>query len=100
MASNRLIWHPEAFEEAEQARAWYLERSPLAARGFVVALEAAVDAVASTPQRWPKRHSEVRQYIFANRYPFTLVYRDYGDCILIVAVAHQSRRPEYWIERL
>jgi hypothetical protein len=33
-------WHPEAILDAEFACNWYAERSPFAARGFLLALEA------------------------------------------------------------
>jgi hypothetical protein len=39
VASNELIWHPEAIVDAEDARSWYADRSPFAARGFLLALE-------------------------------------------------------------
>lgn len=33
------------------------------------------------------------------RFPYFVVYRDRSDCVEIVAVAHQSRRPGYWRSR-
>lgn len=33
------------------------------------------------------------------RFPYFVVYRESGDAIEIVAVAHQSRRPGYWRSR-
>jgi plasmid stabilization system protein ParE len=33
------------------------------------------------------------------RFPFSLIYSEEPGAILIVAVAHQRRRPEYWLER-
>jgi len=35
-----------------------------------------------------------------NRFPFRLIYRVRGPEILIVAVAHDSRRPRYWRDRV
>ena len=49
MASNEPRWHPDAIKDAETARNWYAERSPFAARGFLLALDAAVDAVVEAP---------------------------------------------------
>jgi len=34
------------------------------------------------------------------RFPFRLVYRNQPGRIWIVAVAHLSRKPNYWLERL
>ena len=33
------------------------------------------------------------------RFPYFVVYRDRGEFIEIVAIAHQSRRPGYWRSR-
>ncbi|MBI2994403.1 MAG: hypothetical protein HYY48_09565 [Gammaproteobacteria bacterium] len=55
MASNEPHWHPEAILDAQDARNWYAERSPFAARGFLLPLDDAMAAVLGTPQRWPVR---------------------------------------------
>ncbi|MDA2933861.1 type II toxin-antitoxin system RelE/ParE family toxin [Acidobacteria bacterium AH-259-D05] len=68
-------WHPEAIVEAEEAQNWYAERSPLAARGFLLALEESIAAVMEAPERWPLGKHGCRQYVFPNRYPYNLVYR-------------------------
>jgi plasmid stabilization system protein ParE len=99
VASSELIWHPAALAEAEEARDWYAARSPMAARGFLLALEEAVNAVAEAPERWPKHRYGCRRHVFPNRYPYTLIYRFAAD-LEIVAVAHQKRRPGYWKHRL
>jgi toxin ParE1/3/4 len=33
-------------------------------------------------------------------FPFFLIYRPAADELLVVAVAHQSRRPDYWLARV
>jgi plasmid stabilization system protein ParE len=98
VASIEPQWHPEAVSDAEAARDWYVERSPFAARGFLLALGAAVTSVIESPERWPERLSGCRQCPFKSSYPFWLVYRMRPE-IEIVAVAHQRRRPEYWSRR-
>ncbi len=97
MASSEPDWHPDAIADANEAKAWYAERSPLAAHGFVLAVDQAVAAVMEAPERWPVRRKGCRHYVFPNRYPFDLIYRlDPRGRIQVVAVAHQKRRPEYW----
>ena len=98
MASNEPLWHPEAILDAEGAREWYSERSPLAARGFLLSLEHAVQAVIEAPESPPAYEHGCRRYVFPNRYPFVLVYR-VGPPLQIVAVAHQRRRPGFWKDR-
>ncbi len=84
--------------DAEEARNWYAERSPLAARGFLLALDQGINAILDAPERWPKRRYGCRTYIFPNQYPYTLIYRLIPG-VEIVAVAHQKRRPGYWRHR-
>jgi hypothetical protein len=51
------------------------------------------------PKAWRawREGSELRVRILT-RAPYTIVFLD-GDSITIIAVAHQRRRPGYWIER-
>jgi plasmid stabilization system protein ParE len=98
MVTNEPQWHPEVILDAEDARNWYTERSPLAARGFLLALDDAVKTVLESPERWPPRSNGCRYYIFPSRYSYTLVYR-LGQNLEVVAVSHQRRRPEYWKHR-
>jgi plasmid stabilization system protein ParE len=98
VATNEPRWHPGAIADVTEAREWYAVRSPLAARGFLLALNAAVTAVTEGPGRWPKGRFDSRRYVFPRRYPYTLVYR-LGQPLLIIAVAHHKRRPDYWKSR-
>jgi hypothetical protein len=33
------------------------------------------------------------------RFPYSIVYKEAADKIMIVAIAHQRRRPGYWRRR-
>jgi toxin ParE1/3/4 len=35
-----------------------------------------------------------------DRFPFTIVYTELPDEVLIIAIAHASREPGYWRARL
>jgi plasmid stabilization system protein ParE len=95
VASREPIWHPQAFADAEEAKNWYEERSPLAARGFLLALDRGIREILEAPERWPKHRYGCRRYVFPNPYPFTLIYR-FAERVKIIAVAHQKRRSGYW----
>jgi toxin ParE1/3/4 len=52
-------------------------------------------------------HPELGQFVgrglkraLLHRFPFSLIYSVEIDAILIVAVAHQRRRPGYWRDRI
>jgi plasmid stabilization system protein ParE len=97
VASHEPRWHPEAVAEAEEARNWYQERSPLAAHGFLLAVREAVQTVMEAPRRWPQHRYGCRRYVFPNRYPYCLIYRVKGGGeVEVVPVSHDKRRPGYW----
>jgi plasmid stabilization system protein ParE len=78
---------------------WYAERSQRAAAGFETEFERAIDSIAADPERYPLCDDRHRFYLM-RRYPFQVIYRKASeDRLLIVAVAHASRRPGYWAER-
>ncbi|MHB9003921.1 MAG: type II toxin-antitoxin system RelE/ParE family toxin [Coriobacteriia bacterium] len=41
---------------------------------------------------------DIRKLVLA-KFPYSLIYEIDGDVVLILAVAHQRRRPHYWRER-
>jgi len=41
----------------------------------------------------------IRRYL-VKKYPFGILYTVYHDEIVVVAVAHLSRQPSYWVARL
>ena len=98
MATSELQWHPDAILDADVARDWYAERSPLAARGCLLALNDAVVAVVRAPDQCPEKDDGCRHHIFISRYPYTLVYRTAPN-FQVVAVAHHRRRPGFWVGR-
>jgi len=91
-------FHPEAVREAEAARNWYLERSPVAAKAFADEIEEAVDRVC----RWPELHATYlhgTRRCLLRRFPYIVVYRRIENVVEILAVAHARRKPGYWRDR-
>jgi plasmid stabilization system protein ParE len=90
--------HAGAEADYEEALAWYLDRSPQAADRFEAAVGEAIDAIAAHPTLFPRCDARHR-YILLRRYPFSLVYRDDGDAVRVIAIAHSKRRRGYWSDR-
>lgn len=38
--------------------------------------------------------------LLVGRFPYKIVFREFGHRLVILAVAHQSRAPEYWHGRV
>lgn len=89
----------EAEEEYSRSLDWYAERSRRAADAFEAEFTRVLEAITKDPERYPLFDNRHRSYLM-KRYPFQVIYRNTStDRILIVAVAHTSRRPGYWSGR-
>ena len=82
----------------EDAQAWYEERSLFAASAFLRELSTAIQRIGQTPYAFPLADAGTRR-ILLDRFPFTIYYRVTADAVVVVAVAHQKRRPGYWSSR-
>ncbi len=94
----KVEFHPEAERELLEARRWYRERSKLAARAFATDIAYSVRQIAAAPNCWPETRPGERRFVLS-RFPSSILYRVKTDLIFITAVAHQKRRPGYWLDR-
>ena len=63
-------------------------------------LEAVFAMILRFPQAAPQwRNRKDRRVAALDRFPFTLPYQIIGDEIVVLALAHTSRRPGYWSRR-
>lgn len=92
-------FRPQARRELLEAGRWYLaDGGYLAAGRFEVAVKEALGLLEQRPHLGSPAYADVRTWPL-KRFPYTLVYRMNGDVLSVVAVAHQSRAPEYWAGR-
>ncbi|MBF0262273.1 MAG: type II toxin-antitoxin system RelE/ParE family toxin [Magnetococcales bacterium] len=68
-------------------------------RAFLAEVLAALELVRRYPAAWNPLSANTRRCRL-RRFPYGLIYHEDGSDILIVAVAHLHRRPEYWRDRL
>lgn len=85
--------------ELDQAIRWYELQAPGLGDAFLIEMLAAADRVSRYPEAWHMLDDGVRRCRL-NRFPYGLIYTtDKGD-VLVLAVAHLHRRPDYWRGRL
>ena len=94
----RVKLHPDARAELRTARNWYYERSPLSAIVFAQTVDKALSKIREAPNTFPPADHGTRKFTL-QRFPFNIFYQMRENAIVIVAVAHQKRRPGYWSER-
>lgn len=90
--------HPEARAELIEARNWYHDRSPLSSTAFSHAVDRAISRIRESPNSFPVADHGTRKLVL-QRFPFNVFYRFSEVEIVVVAVAHQKRRPGYWSDR-
>jgi plasmid stabilization system protein ParE len=93
----------EAGAEAEEATRWYeLQRAGLGLE-FLKAVDAALARIEENPKIGARLFGfeDVNiRHVFVRRFPYKVVYLELADRIEVLAVAHDRRRPAYWLERL
>jgi toxin ParE1/3/4 len=92
--------HPDALGDLRDAASFYREQAGTnLSQSFLGEFERSIDVLLlhpslGSPWRRPKR----RRYRMKH-FPYSLIYSTSEDEIRILAVAHHSRRPDYWAER-
>jgi len=100
MRTDAVDLHDEASAEYDAAFDWYLQRSPDAALKFDAEVEHALSQIVEAPRRWALGTHSTRKFLL-RQFPFILIYLERPSGVIqIVAVAHTSRRPGYWKDRL
>ena len=95
----RLAWQSQAKVEFVEALKYYRDQAGLdIARDFNQATMQAAQRLLDYPEMGVKTGHRARRFVLHD-YPYTLVYRVMPETIIIVAVAHHSRRPGYWAGR-
>jgi len=85
--------------ELDQAIHWYKAQAPGLDNAFLIEVLSAADRIARLPEAWHRLGEGVRRCRLS-WFPYGLIYTvDNGD-ILVLAVAHLHRRPDYWRDRL
>ncbi|HTY22018.1 MAG TPA: type II toxin-antitoxin system RelE/ParE family toxin [Desulfomonilaceae bacterium] len=90
---------PEAEEEFREATRYYELEAPGVGVAFVAEVRKAVRSIIENPYAAVAVGSGVRRTLL-NHFPYNILYAVEPDLIVIVAVAHQKRRPRYWEARI
>ena len=88
-----------AKEEMIEAMLFYETASIGLEIDFLDDLQRTIDTLTVYPELGQPIDSDFRR-ILLHRFPFSLIYALEQNGILIVAVAHHGREPEYWRSRL
>jgi len=95
---------PEAAQELEEAAAWYEhEQAGLGVR-FLDAFEHAFQLLEEPNPPLLSMDGEAGkrgvQRLLLHKFPFSLIVTEMHESLVIAALAHHSRKPGYWKERI
>src|SRR5688572_14540828 len=92
-------YHRLAESELVESALYYESRRAFLGESFLDLVDAALVGIQSNPA-WGKPGKFNTRSWKVRRFPFRIVYLEQGACLWIVAVAHLSRKPNYWLKRL
>ena len=95
----RIRFSEAANNELNDACDWFEQQQSGLGLRFRSDVREAALRIAGSPLLFPVELEEVWRYVM-NRFPYILRYVLRGDEVWFMAVSHQHRRPDYWVERI
>lgn len=95
----RVVYTWLAVQELKEAAAQYEMELPGLGKRFRQDVRKASNRIAAYPFAWTVSSPGFRSCIM-HAFPYKLIYSIEKDHLLVVAVAHQHRKPDYWISRI
>jgi len=94
-----LFFHPEARAEFLSAIDFYEACRSGLGYDFAAEIQLTVETIRRFPKAWPVLEGDIRRSLI-RRFPYGIIYTEEDNVILILAVMHLHRDPEYWKHRL
>jgi plasmid stabilization system protein ParE len=94
----KIIFTELAKAELSDAVAYYeLEYEGLGKK-FKEEVKTSILRINQFPTAWSTERGEVRKCLM-HKFPYKILYSIEKDHLLIIAVAHQHRKPDYWVDK-
>jgi toxin ParE1/3/4 len=94
-----VLFHSAAEAELYDAIAFSESRQAGLGLSFQSEVEHVVDLIQQHPDRWASYKDIAYRKCSLDRFPFSVFYLELEDVIWIAALAHQKRKPGYWLHR-
>jgi len=88
---------PALIEYQEAIEFYKLQTEGLEKR-FISEIDKSISIIKNYPEIFPEYTNHTRKAV-VNIFPYNLIYSVVNQNIIIIAVAHQHRKPSYWINR-
>jgi plasmid stabilization system protein ParE len=94
-----VIFNELAVSEMNDAIAYYeLQFSGLGI-AFKEEIKKAINRIIKYPKAWSTVDEDIRKYVL-HKFTYNVYYSLEKDHLYIIAIAHQHRKPNYWIDRM
>lgn len=90
---------PEAEQEFREAAQYYEKVAPGIGMTFITKVHTAISFIKQNPFASEEIDSGIRKKVIS-RFPYNILYSIEAGIIIIIAIAHQKRRPGFWQSRL
>ena len=94
----RVEFHPEALAEFRDAGMFYTGCQEGLGLRFYACVESALKRITDDPARFRLFEDDIRRCL-VHVFPYAVLYSVEPDFILVIAVMHCSRQPDYWRNR-
>jgi plasmid stabilization system protein ParE len=95
----RLSFSELARDELAEAKRYYNQQQSGLGAQFQKEAEIAAKRILEHPLAWQFESSPFRRFLL-DRFPYKMLYVIEGDNIFVIAVSHQHRHPDYWVDRI
>jgi toxin ParE1/3/4 len=95
----KVVLHPQADAEFLLAQQRYTDASPLLGRRFYDEITSVFRRIIEHPLRYKQFDPPARR-LFANGFPYAVIYVAKPEATWIIDVMHVRREPGYWKERM
>jgi plasmid stabilization system protein ParE len=94
------FFHPAAEAEHLESIAFYESRLAGLGASYLGEFEKTMARACQAPQSYSVEMQPNVRRIRMKRFPFTILFRESSRTVQVLAVAHNRRRPRYWLGRI
>lgn len=95
----QLTFSELARDELAEAKRYYNQQRSGLGKQFQKEAELAAKRILEHPLAWQFERAPFRRFLL-DTFPYKMLYVVEDDNILVIAVSHQHRQPDYWAERI
>ena len=92
----QVLFSELAKQEPDDASQYYEIEFQGLGKQFREEIKLAAKRISEYPEAWSVERGDIRKCLL-HKFPYKLLYSIEKDHIIIIAVAHQHRKPEYWV---